>query len=108
MKIITSYFKKPVSLIVLVMISLSFAGVFQGCHKDDFSYQEPTRQVLAYEMFKEDTSLSIVVEALAKAKLDASLNTYGPFTFFVPDNNAFRKFFASKNKSGLKDFTEQE
>lgn len=90
------------------MVSLTFAGVFQGCHKDDFSYQEQTRQVLAYEMFKEDTSLSIVVEALAKAKLDASLNTYGPFTFFIPDNNAFRKFFVSKGKTGIKDFTEQE
>jgi uncharacterized surface protein with fasciclin (FAS1) repeats len=108
MKIITSYFKKRPGLMIILISALAFAGVLQGCHKDDFSYQEQTRQVLAYDMLKEDTSLSIVVEALAKAKLDASLNTYGPFTFFVPDNNAFRKFFANRGKTGLKDFTEQE
>jgi uncharacterized surface protein with fasciclin (FAS1) repeats len=108
MKKSTLNFRNRGGLVVLVMITLSFAGVFQGCHKDDFSFQEQTRQALAYEKLKEDTSLSIVVEALAKAKLDATLNTYGPFTFFIPDNNAFRKFFISKGKTGLNDFTSEE
>jgi uncharacterized surface protein with fasciclin (FAS1) repeats len=102
------HFKNPVALVILAIMSFIFISVLQACHKDGFSYQEPVRQVLAYDMLKEDTSLSIAVEALAKAKLDASLNTYGPFTFFIPDNNAFRKYFVSKGKTGLKDFTEQE
>jgi uncharacterized surface protein with fasciclin (FAS1) repeats len=108
MKLTASYFRKPVGVLKLAFITLVSAGVFQACHKDDFSYQEQTRQSLAFEKFKEDTSLSIAVEALEKSKLDASLNTYGPFTFFIPDNNAFRKFFAAKGKGGIKDFTEQE
>ena len=73
-----------------------------GCRKDHFSYQEQNRQVLAYEMMKQDTSLSFAVAALEKANLAPTLNTYGPFTFFAPDNNAFRKFFISKGKTGLK------
>lgn len=76
-----------------------------GCKKDHFSYQEQNRAVLAYEMMKQDTSISIAVAALEKANLAPTLNTYGPFTFFAPDNNAFRKFFASKGKKGLEDFT---
>ncbi len=40
--------------------------------------------------------------------MSATLNTYGPFTFFIPDNNAWRKFFASKGKAKLDDFSEEE
>lgn len=79
-----------------------------GCKKDHFSYQEQNRAVLAYEMMKQDTSISIAVAALEKSNLAATLNTYGPFTFFAPDNNAFRKFFASKGKKSLDDFTPDE
>ena len=79
-----------------------------GCRKDHFSYQEQNRQVLAFEMMKQDTSLSFAVAALEKANLAPTLNTYGPFTFFAPDNNAFRKFFISKGKTGLNDFTSDE
>lgn len=82
--------------------------VMQSCKKDHFSYQEQTRSVLAYEQMKADTTLSIAVAALEKANLAATLNTYGPFTFFAPDNKAFRKFFAAKGKSGLEAFTADE
>ena len=76
-----------------------------GCKKDPFSYQEQNRAVLAYEQMKTDTSLSTFVAALEKGNLAATLNTYGPFTLFAPDNNAFRKFFASKGKKSLEEFT---
>jgi uncharacterized surface protein with fasciclin (FAS1) repeats len=66
------------------------------------------RQVLAFEMLQQDTSLSISVQALEKTKMSATLNTYGPFTFFIPDNNAWRKFFAGKVKAKLEDFTDEE
>jgi uncharacterized surface protein with fasciclin (FAS1) repeats len=59
-------------------------------------------------MLQQDTSLSISVQALEKTKMSATLNTYGPFTFFIPDNNAWRKYFAAKAKTQLDDFTEEE
>ena len=80
----------------------------QGCKKPAFSYQEQVRSVLAYEQMKQDTSLSIAVAALEKANIAATLNTYGPFTLFAPDNKAFRKFFAAKGKSSINDFTADE
>ena len=82
-----------------------FTGML-SCKRDNFSYQEQKRQVLAFDMLQQDTSLSIAVAALEKTKMSATLNTYGPFTFFIPDNNAFRKFFASKGKTKLDDFTD--
>jgi uncharacterized surface protein with fasciclin (FAS1) repeats len=91
----------------MVVILLAVIGM-QGCKKEGFSYQEQVRQKLAYDMLKQDTSLSIAVEALEKANIAPTLNTYGPFTFFAPDNSAFRKFFISNNKTSLADFTAAE
>ena len=94
--------------IVWVTLCLFMLASMQGCKRDNFSYQEQTRSVLAFDMLQQDTSLSIAVAALEKTKMSATLNTYGPFTFFIPDNNAFRKFFASKGKTNLDDFTDEE
>jgi uncharacterized surface protein with fasciclin (FAS1) repeats len=93
---------------ILATAIFLLAIVTQGCKKNAFSYQEPVRQVLAYDMMKEDTSLSIWVQALDKANMSPTLNTYGPFTIFAPDNNAFRKYFAGKGKTGLDNFTAEE
>lgn len=98
----------PLTLGTLVMAILLGLIAIQGCKKDAFSYQEQVRQQLAYDMLKEDTSLRLAVEALEKAGIAPTLNTYGPFTFFAPDNNAFRKYFVSKGKTGLADFTAAE
>jgi uncharacterized surface protein with fasciclin (FAS1) repeats len=98
-----------ISFGITLVIGLSVTiACIQSCKKDPFSYQEQNRSVLAYDMLKEDTSISIAIAALDKSKLSPTLNTYGPFTFFVPDNNAFRKFFASKGKTSLNDFTDDE
>jgi uncharacterized surface protein with fasciclin (FAS1) repeats len=94
--------------ITLLAGLLSIVAWFEGCKKDPFSYQEQNRSVLAYEMMKEDTTISLAIAALDKAKISPILNTYGPFTFFVPNNKAFRDFFASKGKNSLNDFTEEE
>jgi uncharacterized surface protein with fasciclin (FAS1) repeats len=90
---------------VTMVIAIVLMAGMQACKKEHFSYQEQNRSVLAYEMMKEDTSLSIFIAALEKANLAPTLNTYGPFTIFAPDNNAFRKFFASKGKTGLDGFS---
>ncbi len=78
--------------------------IVNACKKDDFSYQEQTRSIQMLDAIRNDTSLSIAVQALEKTGLAATLNTYGPFTFFAPDNNAFRTFFKNVGKSGLDAF----
>lgn len=91
----------------MIFFLLLLAGT-QACKKDHFSFQERDRQILMLNAIREDTSLTIAVQALEKVNMAATLNTYGPFTFFVPDNNAFRKFFANQGKTGINDFTEEE
>lgn len=92
----------------IIYSSLLILAVIQGCKKDPFSYQEQVRQVLALDMIMQDTSLSLAVQALEKTNMAATLNTYGPFTFFIPDNNAFRKFLAGRGKASLDDIPTEE
>jgi uncharacterized surface protein with fasciclin (FAS1) repeats len=74
--------------------------------KQGLSYQVQDRKTLMFDMLKKDTSMSITVAALEKAKLDGALDSYGPYTFFAPDNNAFRKYFRNTGKNSLDDFTD--
>jgi len=92
-------------LIILAAVLL----FMNSCEKEQaLSFQEPNRQTLMLDILKQDTSLSLAIAALEKAKMAATLNTYGPFTFFVPDNSAFRKYFKNTGKTGLADFTDAE
>lgn len=93
---------KQIILIILV-------GAIAGCNKhEDTSYQEKDRLYQMMDMLRADTSLSITVEALDKAQLSGTLNTYGPFTLFAPDNNAFRSYLKNVGKTSIADFTSEE
>lgn len=107
MKISNTVFNDKLVIAKWLVLSLMVC-TFMACTKDDFSYQEQNRQVLMLDQIKMDTSLSIAVQALEKAKMASTLNTYGPFTFFAPDNNAFKKYFKNLGKSGISDFSEEE
>ncbi len=100
--------KSPIGLSKIFTGLAAIFLMIQGCKKDAFSFQEQNRSVLAYEMMKQDTSLSLLVKALEKANLASTLNTYGPFTLFAPNNAAFKKFFVAKGKNSLDDFTSEE
>lgn len=92
----------------LVMTFGLLIAVSSCTRKDDLSYQVQTRQSLMLESISKDTSMSLTLAALQKAKLDQILAVYGPITFFAPDNNAFRRFFANQGKKGLDDFSQEE
>jgi uncharacterized surface protein with fasciclin (FAS1) repeats len=89
------------SLFVVVIFLVS------ACNRTlDASYQVQDRKVLMFDQLKSDTSMSIVVQALERANLAGALNSYGPYTFFAPDNNAFRKYFQNQGKTGLDGFSD--
>ena len=88
--------KLTIATLVLVLFSCS--------KKRDFSYQVGERKLLMFEELKKDTTFSILNEALEKTNLAGVLSSYGPYTLFAPDNNAFRKYFKLKGKTALSDF----
>jgi uncharacterized surface protein with fasciclin (FAS1) repeats len=93
---------KHIILIILV-------SAVAGCNKhEEVSFQEKDRLYQMMDMLRADTSLSITVEALDKAQLSGTLNTYGPFTLFAPDNKAFRSYLKNVGKTSVADFTNEE
>lgn len=95
---------KFICMLALASVSIS---LIHSCKRDlDFSYQVQDRKYLMFDQLKTDTSMSILVEALERTKLSGVLNSYGPYTLFAPNNNAFRKYFKLKGKTGLSDFAD--
>lgn len=94
---------KLTTILLIVLV-----GITAGCQREDFSYQEKDRMFQMMDMLRADTSLSLTVEALDKAQLSGTLNTYGPFTFFAPDNQAFRNYLKNVGKAAVADFTSEE
>lgn len=52
-----------------------------------------------------NSNFSILVQAVVKANLVATLNGAGPFTIFAPDNAAFKTLFMQLGITGIADLT---
>lgn len=91
------------STVKIMLIIL--AGIFAGCQHEDLSFQQQNRTVMMMTMLRQDTSVSIAVQALDKAGMSGTLDTYGPFTIFIPDNKAFRTYFKNIGKTGINDLS---
>ena len=88
--------------LLLLVITLN------ACVKDDFRYLLADNQVQMVDAMRKDTTLTLSVQALEIAKLAPAINSYGPYTFFAPDNQAWRNYFKQVSKNGLAAFTEEE
>lgn len=71
-----------VALIAIVSFSVT------SCSSSDSSDPAPTPQTIT-QIAQGNANLSLLVEALTKADLAATLNTAGTYTVFAPDNAAF-------------------
>lgn len=108
MKTLTNHQGKLFEIALRFTFFCSLLAILCSCGKDPFSFQDQNRQVLMLDQIRQDTSLSIAVTALDLAKMSGALNTYGPFTFFAPNNAAFKKYIRNQGKQSIKDFSEEE
>jgi transforming growth factor-beta-induced protein len=75
------------------LLSLSFSALLiVSCTKEDEKKPTPTTPALKsiFEIANSDTSFSILVAAINKTGLKATLSNAGTFTVFAPNNAAFR------------------
>lgn len=108
MKLLNHIIRAELSSATAKIILVILVGMVAGCQREGFSFQEKDRMFQMMDMLRADTSLSMTVEALDKAKLSGTLNTYGPFTLFAPDNMAFRSYIKNAGKTSIADFTSEE
>jgi uncharacterized surface protein with fasciclin (FAS1) repeats len=87
-----SKFKIIIALIALTSFTIS-------CDNDD----EPVADNTITGIAQTNANLSILVQALVKTKLAATLQTAGPFTVFAPTNKAFEDFLKTTPYATLSD-----
>ncbi len=90
---------------IFLAVLLISAFVLAGCNKDDdpIEMPEPTNTIV--DIAIADANFSILVDALLKAGLAATLDGEGTFTVFAPTNDAFNALFAELGVSGLNDLS---
>jgi uncharacterized surface protein with fasciclin (FAS1) repeats len=104
MKILTPINKIAQAQIVKIALFAVLATAM-GCRNNSLSYMVQTRNVLMFDQLKEDTSMTLTVQALQISNMAGTLNTYGPFTFFAPDNTGWKQYIKNKGKTSITDFT---
>lgn len=85
-------FKIIIALLALTSFTIS-------CDNDD----EPMADNTITGIAQTNANLSILVQALVKTKLAATLQTAGPFTVFAPTNKAFEDFLKTTPYATLND-----
>ncbi len=87
---------------LLLSALVAFALLFAACTKEDDKKENPapTQKTIA-GIASADTSFSILVAALNKAGLVATLNGTGNYTVFAPTNAAFRALGIDENEISM-------
>jgi len=84
-------------VLVLVIMFMAFS-----CSNDDDNTTEPQSTTIT-ALASNANNLSILVAALQRAGLDATLDANGSYTVFAPTNTAFENFLADNNFNTLEE-----
>jgi uncharacterized surface protein with fasciclin (FAS1) repeats len=83
--------------IIIALVALTSFTI--SCEDED----EPMPDNTITGIAQSNSNLSILVQALVKTKLDATLKTAGPFTVFAPTNKAFEDFLKTTTYKTIND-----
>lgn len=89
---------------IYILIGL-ISGVFVSCDESDTPGEwglEEKEEILTEYIERQD-DYSITLEALKKTYVYNTLATYGPYTFFCPNNDAWQYFFEENGYNGIND-----
>jgi uncharacterized surface protein with fasciclin (FAS1) repeats len=106
---ITRTLKKPVSILIryhfslLLLVFLSACYEFQEGEVIQESSQFPVYKYLKIEGDDIEGNYEITCEALRISGLAGMLNSYGDYTFFAPDDEAWNIYFQEMGYAGIED-----
>ncbi|MFO7670485.1 MAG: fasciclin domain-containing protein [Bacteroidales bacterium] len=79
---------------------------FTNCKEDQYPERFFTEDELLISDYLEENSesYSTLIQVLEITNLKSTLNAYGHFTFFAPDNEAFETFLSEQGKTSVEEF----
>ena len=91
--------RNPTYLLLITTLLLSFMGM--GCEEDSGS--TPSTDPGINERIASEAEFSQMKEAMDHANLGPTLNGRGPYTVFVPTNEAFEDYIASEGVNSIRE-----
>jgi len=89
-----------------ILILAVFQAMLTGCQDEEpleVFFEEEELLISAY-LEKHSDDYSSLIRVLEITNLKSTLNAYGHYTFFAPDNGAFDSFLAKQGNSSLDEF----
>ena len=93
-------------ILILVMFAIAVNSLLISCQEDEtleVFFEEDELLISAY-LENHSEAYSTLIRILEITNLKATLNAYGHYTFFAPDNDAFDEFLAQQGKSSIEEF----
>lgn len=98
--------KKRFALAAAACIGLFFSSCLD--EQNPNAYYTFTGNTIASFLEDQEESFSEYIKVLKKAEIWGEMATYGDFTCFAPDNNAFSLYYQEKGVSGVDELTKAE
>jgi uncharacterized surface protein with fasciclin (FAS1) repeats len=93
---------------ILLYCSVILFTTLVGCVEREVVFQNTPASLTISQLLLQDTACTQVVQALDSAKLKVMLNSYGSYTFFVPTNEAIKKYLAKRGFQKVSDISGAE
>jgi uncharacterized surface protein with fasciclin (FAS1) repeats len=91
---------------MLLLIAIAVHSMLISCmeeEKFELFFEEEELLISAY-LEEHSEEFSTLIRVLEITNLKTTLNAYGHYTFFAPDNDAFNKFLAELGRSSVEEF----
>lgn len=99
------YKREVISLSAALLLSVIF--ILSACNSDDVgnNFYTFTGETVGQYIKNRPETYSEFTLLLEKTGVMGLLNAYGDYTCFLPDNDAMKRYYQSKGKNSLDDFT---
>jgi uncharacterized surface protein with fasciclin (FAS1) repeats len=103
--------KRSINLIIIMLILLAaVAGsLLTSCREEEpvVVFFKEDELLIADYLEEHADEYSSLIRVLEITDLKYTLNTYGHYTFFAPDNNAFKDFCTQSGKASVEEFDKE-
>jgi uncharacterized surface protein with fasciclin (FAS1) repeats len=93
-------------MMLLLLLAMAVHSMLVSCREEEpveLFFEEEELLISAY-LEEHSEEFSTMIRVLEMTNLKTTLNAYGHYTFFVPDDDAFDKFIAEQGKSSVEEF----
>lgn len=94
--------------LALITITMAITAFLASCKREQFQVNTTTDVNIMGYLNNDPTDFSLLIKILQLTGTDNSLNGYGTYTLFAPNNNAIKQYLQDVGKSSVDDISVDE